>query len=110
LNGFVGDPVMYMGAAFVIKHRPELNCFARILNWPSSTQAELAAIFMALLTAPENANIEIHTDSSAAIQLVQKCDSQYSTKKWLRTSNMLWVMYIKNIIREKHLVLNLVKV
>src|SRR6266542_2574514 len=65
---------------------------------------------MALLTAPEKASIEIHTDSSAAIQLVQKCDSKYSTKKWLRTNNMLWFMYIENVIWEKQIVLKLVKV
>ena len=65
---------------------------------------------MALLTAPEKVNIAIHTDSAAAIQLVQKCNSKYSSKKWLGTNNMLWVMYIENIVREKQIVLNLVKV
>src|SRR6266542_4676900 len=99
-----------MGAAFVIQQRPELHCSAKILNWPSSTRAELAGIFMALLTAPEKATITIHTDSAAAIQLVQKCDSNYSSKKWLGTNNILWVMYIENIVQEKQIVLKLVKV
>src|SRR6266542_1160624 len=65
---------------------------------------------MALLTTPEKATVTIHTNSAAAIQLIQKCDSKYSSKKWLGTHNMLWVMYIENIVREKHLILNLVKV
>ena len=89
INGYSGDPVTCMGAAFVNKHRPELNCSARILNWPSSTRAELAAIFMALLVTPENVTVAIHTDSLAAIQLIRKCGSQYSSKKWLKTSNVV---------------------
>src|SRR6266498_3324009 len=65
---------------------------------------------MALLTASEDAKVEIHTDSLAAIQLVKKCDSQYSSKKWLKTSNLVWIICIETIIREKRLELNLVKV
>ncbi len=110
INGYSGDPVTCMGAAFVNKHQPELNCSARILNWPSSTRAELAAIFMALLVTPENVTVAIHTDSLAAIQLIRKCGSQYSSKKWLKTSNVVWILYIETIIREKHLKLDLVKV
>jgi len=65
---------------------------------------------MALLTAPEYANVEIHTDSLAAIQILNKCDGHYSTKKWLKTSNTLWVLYIDTIKREKDLSVKLVKV
>ena len=43
----------------------------RIFNWPSSTRAELAAIFTALLIAPRHANITINTDSQAAIDGIQ---------------------------------------
>ena len=67
VNGFKGDPVTSMEAAFILKHQPSLYNYAQIINWLSSTCAELAAIFMALLTALKFANIEIHTDSLATI-------------------------------------------
>ena len=52
-----------MGAAFVIQQDESLFSYAKINNWPSSTRAELAAIFLALLTVPEDSQINIHTDS-----------------------------------------------
>ncbi|CAB4402931.1 unnamed protein product [Rhizophagus irregularis] len=40
---------------------------ASLSFWPSSTRVELAAIFLTLFSAPENATVNIHTDSLSAI-------------------------------------------
>ncbi|CAG8778664.1 2516_t:CDS:1, partial [Rhizophagus irregularis] len=37
---------------------------------PSSTRAEIVAIFLALLTAPENSNVTIYIDSLGAINSI----------------------------------------
>ena len=99
-----------MGASFVLQHDTSLRCCAQIVHWPSSTRAELAAIFMALLTAPLHSRVHIFTDSAAAIQVITKCRKGLSTRKWLKTPNSLWVMNIIAMVKEKDLTLELVKV
>ena len=59
---------------------------------------------------PEHSNITIHTDSAAAIQLINKCSQELSTKKWLKTANNLWLLYINALIKEKCLNVELVKI
>ena len=91
-----------MGAGFVIQQDESLFSFAKIKNWPSSTRAELAAIFLALLTVPEAALINIHTDSLCAIQAIQQF-RHTSARNWLKSTNSLWLLHIDYIIREKNL-------
>jgi len=91
-----------MGAAFIVEHNKHLFTRAKIDNWPTSTRAELAAIFLALLTVPEKAKVSIHTDNLSAIQSIQNSRNK-SSKQWLKTTNMLWVLHIDTIIREKNL-------
>jgi len=80
-----------MGAACIVEHNEHLFTHAKIDNWPTSTRAELAAIFLALLTAPEKAKVSIHTDSLSAVQSIQNSRNK-SSKQWLKTTNMLWVL------------------
>src|SRR6266542_3281350 len=110
LNGHVIPAQTHMGAAFVLQHDTSLGCCAQIIHWPSSTRAELAAIFMALLTAPIRSNVKIFTDSATAIQLISKGQKGLSTRKWLKTPNSLWIMNIIALIKEKGLTLEMVKV
>ena len=60
------------GASFVVENEPDLAAFSCLSYWPSSTRAELVAIFMALLTALPHAQITIYTDSLCAIQALTK--------------------------------------
>ncbi len=99
-----------MGAAFVLQHDTSLGCCAQIIHWPSSTQAKLVAIFMALITAPLRSRVKISTDNIAAIQSIDKGLKGLSTKKWLKTPNSLWVMNIVALVKEKGLMLEMVKV
>ena len=72
LNGQIIPSQTHMGATFILQHDISLRCCAQIIHWPSSTRAELAAIFMALLTAPLYSNVKISTDSAMAIQSITK--------------------------------------
>jgi len=102
------DPAR-MGASFVVENEPELAVFSSLSYWPSSTRAELAAIFIALLTAPSHACITIHTDSLCAIQVLNK-DNHTHTRHWLKTTNVSWISKITTVIKEKSLNVSYVKV
>ena len=69
-----------MRAAFVIQQDESLFFYAKIKNWPSSTRAELAAIFLAFLIVPEDAQVIIHTDSQGAIQSLQQFQQSSARK------------------------------
>ncbi|GBC13378.2 ribonuclease H-like domain-containing protein [Rhizophagus irregularis DAOM 181602=DAOM 197198] len=46
-----------LGAAFYTNNEEgEYSVYSSLSFWPSSTRAEIVAIFLALLTAPENSN------------------------------------------------------
>src|SRR6266542_2660617 len=99
-----------MGAAFIIEGFSDLNASVRLHDWTSSTCAELAAIFLALITAPISFSVKIYSDSLDAIQLVQNFLSNQSTRAWLKSMNTLWTMRIVTLVREKHLNLELIKI
>jgi len=98
-----------MGAAFVVENEPDLSAYTATEYWPSSTRAEIVAIFIALLTAPIQANIRIHTDSLSAIRALQNNQIDH-TRHWLRKTNALWIAKIGAIIKEKQLKVEYVKV
>ena len=51
-----------LGAAFYTSNElGEFSVYSCLSLWPSSTRAEIVAIFLALLTAPENSNVTIYT-------------------------------------------------
>ena len=66
----------YIQGAGVIVKQPDsvsdndtlsLSVKASLSQWPSSTRAELFAIFLALLTAPTHSHVSINSDSQVAI-------------------------------------------
>jgi ribonuclease HI len=60
-----------LGVAFYTNNEVgEFSVCSRLSLWPSSTRAEIVAIFLALLTAPEKSNVTIYTDSLCAINLI----------------------------------------
>ncbi|CAB5138786.1 unnamed protein product [Rhizophagus irregularis] len=53
-----------LGAVFYTSNElGEFSVYSCLSLWPSSTRAEIVAIFLALLTVPENSNVTIYTDS-----------------------------------------------
>ncbi|GBC05799.1 hypothetical protein RclHR1_06420022 [Rhizophagus clarus] len=82
---------------------------ARVVYWPSSTRAKLIAIFLALLVVPEDAAINIYTDSQCTISAINNWDNP-QTRIRIKQPNSLVIMKIKMVCKEKHLRLELVKV
>jgi len=98
-----------MGAAFCVNKEPALSAQANVSLWPSSTRAELVAIFLALLTGPMNAKIKIYTDSQSAIHMINNQHNK-SGRKLLKQSNSLILLKIDILLQEKKMDLILVKV
>ncbi|GBC36081.2 ribonuclease H-like domain-containing protein [Rhizophagus irregularis DAOM 181602=DAOM 197198] len=71
--------------------------------------AEIVAIFLALLTAPENSNVTIYTDSLGAINSINSAFNS-TTRTWLKKTNNLIIIKIIMLIREAAINLKLVKI
>ena len=81
-----------------------------IQQWPSSTCAELAAIWVTLLITPIDAKVKIYTDSAAAIEMVKKGDIIKTNKEWLKQKNYNLLLKIIETKQSKNLDLELIKV
>ncbi|PKK41121.1 ribonuclease H-like protein, partial [Rhizophagus irregularis] len=86
----------------------EFSVYSYLSLWPSSTRAEIVAIFLALLT-PENSNVTIYTDSLGAIDSINLAFNS-TTRTWLKKTNNLIIIKIIILIREASINLKLVKI
>ena len=88
------------------------NCsfICNTTTWPSSTRAELLAIYTALLVSPTNRTIIIKTDSQAAIDGITKSYSYDAHNKWLSASNRTLLRNIDYITKFKSLNVEYVKI
>ena len=82
----------------------------RIVNWPSSTHAELGAIWTAILVAPYEANIRVFTDSKAAIEGIQNFKGLTSIRSNFKTKNRSLISQIIDCCKTKMIKLELIKV
>ncbi|CAB4431793.1 unnamed protein product [Rhizophagus irregularis] len=99
-----------LGAAFYTNNElGEFSVYSCLSLWPSSTRAEIVAIFLALLTAPENSNVTIYTDSLGAINSINSAFNS-TTRTWLKKTNNLIIIKIIMLIREAAINLKLVKI
>ena len=80
-------------------------------DWPSSTRAELAAIFTALCTVPRNCPYIIHTDSQAAIDGIMEIRQTISSlRKWHRYCNKSLKWAILHLIESRNTNVSFIKV
>ncbi|CAB5187659.1 unnamed protein product [Rhizophagus irregularis] len=99
-----------LGAAFDTSNElGEFSVYSCLSLWPSSIRAEIVAIFLALLTAPENSNGTIYTDSLGAINSINSAFN-LTTRTWLKKTNNLIIIKIIMLIREASINLKLVKI
>ncbi|GBC01126.1 hypothetical protein RclHR1_04080004 [Rhizophagus clarus] len=115
----LGSPEVSMGWSWVqvIPDAGYLNSVATythgtIRNWPSSTRAEIAAIYAALSVTLEDSVISIYTDSQAAIDGLRSCASSTYTNShfYYKTTNFeLWAA-IECCIQAKRLSVLSVKI
>jgi ribonuclease HI len=70
-----------------------------VSSWPSSSHAEVIAIFTALLTAPSYCKVKINTDSQTCIDTFKYIMSRCLTiRQWLRINNhFIWLMILETI-------------
>ena len=76
---------------------PNIRFSATIEKWCSSTHAELAAVFVALIISPYNSNINIYTDCKSLIDHYHYLLSPLhnnSIRNFFKepTNNLLWNM------------------
>jgi len=107
-----GSPIL--GAAWVIpstEHHPDLYGKVATINWPSSTRAELLAIWTGLLVIPPQATVDLFTDSQAAIDSINKSLSGPSSpRQWLKTNNDSIISNIRHRINTLYLSVKLHKI
>ena len=90
----------------------ENNCsfYCSTKTWPSSTRAELLAIYTALLTLPLKQSVSIKTDSQAAIDGIRNSRSYTAHNKWLSVNNRNLLNNIAFITNFKSLQVEYIKV
>ena len=104
-----------MGSAWLQTAGPKLGSTFQnsITDWPSSSKAEATAILTALLTVPENREVEIFTDSQASIDTfirLQNPHPKFTKRKMLKIKNWSIWTKIKETIQGKGLKVQLAKV
>ena len=98
-----------MGLGWVnISANTEFSC--AINKWPSSTRAELGAIWTALLTILSHSAVNVYTDSAATISGINNVLSTYNTTKWTQINNKSLLLHIRSCIFRKTLNLTLHKI
>ena len=105
----IEERITTVQSAAFIEINTSIRYTSRISNWPSSTRAELYAIFLALIICPEGSTVEIFTDSQCAIQGIIK-GWLSKEKKWNKFNNNLLLFKIGILVREKQINLILHKV
>src|SRR3954451_8762799 len=99
-----------MGAGFyAISLTGPVTFKAQVVDYPSSTRAELAAIEFALLTVPYNCIASIFTDSQAAIDGIHKF-RKVSDRRKATIHNWIPIARICSLCKEKSINLNLIKI
>ena len=82
----------------------------RIVDWLSSTRAELGAIWTAILVALYEANIRVFTDSRVAIERIQNFKGLTSIRSNFKTKNCSLISQIIDCCKTKMIKLELIKV
>jgi ribonuclease HI len=108
----------YMGTGWVILNDNDeiiLECNSSIIDWPSSTHAELGAILSATFILQTGQKVNIFTDSQAAIGSINYIKTNLTSGKnkvqiWCKCNNYSMISSIINLIDSKRLEIKLVKV
>jgi ribonuclease HI len=82
----------------------------RIGDWPSSTQAELGAIWTALLVVPKESNVKIYSDSKVAIEGIQNFKGSTSIRNNFKIKNRTLINQIIDCSESKKINLEFIKV
>jgi ribonuclease HI len=89
---------------------PEEEIALGLEEWPTLMIAKLVAIWAAILMIPKEKQVEIHTDSNAAIRNIGRSLEQTDRNKIIKKKNAIWIMKIKDLVKTKNIQIDLVKV
>ena len=93
------------------EHDSIINQFrASNVGWPSSTKAEILAIYTAILTTIDNSEITIFTDSKSAINQFNLYEKEYSQRKKYKSNQKLVWGNIFYLIKKCKLSVKLIKI
>ena len=95
---------------FPLQPIAEFNCNTEL--WPSSTKAEIVALYSLVKACPTNRHIKLYTDSQALIDTAKEITlySVYYQKKKLKMPGHLWWGLIADIIRSQSITITYHKV
>ena len=112
INQEDGKKKMRIGQIAKTENRLDSNISfsSSIENWPSSTHAELGAIWTALLAIPIETQVHIFTDSKAAIEAIEKYNNINKLRNHFKTKNRSLLSQIRSCYKAKSLDLRLHKV
>ncbi|CAB4403351.1 unnamed protein product [Rhizophagus irregularis] len=111
LNCINNEDVVVMGAGWILKNT-DISFSCGIRFHPSSTRPELLAILTALLVAPSESRVHIHTNSQVAIDGINTINNMVSRhgRKFLKLNNYIILFAIYDIITSKRLDIEIHKV
>ncbi len=99
-----------MGYGWISLENQQIKHYGYLERWPSSTCAELTAIWTMILATPSNFSLKIKTDSQAAIDAIITAKKINSRRKWFTINNRSLVNDIITLINKKNIDLELIKV
>jgi ribonuclease HI len=99
-----------MGFGWLLQDLDHIRFKGNIDNWPSSTRAELSAIWTLILASPENSFITLYTDSQATIDGINKVRTFGNRTKFFNINNRTLISNIIELENRKNISLNLKKV
>ena len=109
-----GRETKKMGIGWVIaddsRKESSISFSSSIVDWPSSTRAELGAIWSALLVVPYRASIRIFSDSKAAIEGIKNFKGLSKLRSNFKTKNHSIINQIIDCCKTKEIKLDLIKV
>ena len=96
-----------MGLGWVVARKNDnsienISFSSRLADWPSSTRAELGAIWTALLAASCNTKINIFIDSKVVIESLQNNRSINSLWELFKTKNYSLINRLRTVARLKN--------
>jgi ribonuclease HI len=103
-----------MGVGWVGIDRVESNIVSignlKVVNWPTSTKAELIGVWVVLLVVQCNTTVRVLTDSEQAIENINRACKIEQYSKWIRTDNRIILEKIAMLVKQKSIKLVLEKV
>ena len=101
--------ISMMGSGwFIVETNRRFDCGSQL--WPSSTKAELVAIWSLLLTAPTNSKLHIITDSQAAIDGIRNHLTTPTVRIYFKSTNGPILDAIRHSTTVKNLTVNYIKI